>query len=94
MLHAFQELVCCPVCSGTWVGVALLVIYSLSAPYGTALIYALAAAGVGELMEWLSEFLFWKGRAAREEAGTAWLYKNRPEALGELDQRSEGTHRD
>ena len=93
-LHALQELVCCPVCSGTWVGVALLVIYSISAPYGTALIYALAAAGIGELMEWLSEFLFWKGRAAREEAGTAWLYKNRPDALGELDRRMEGKNQD
>jgi hypothetical protein len=87
--HALGELVCCPVCSGTWVGVSLLVIYSLSAAYGSALIYALAAAGIGEVVEWISEFLFWKARAAREEAGTHWLYKNKPEILRELDKRAE-----
>jgi hypothetical protein len=86
--HAFSELVCCPVCAGTWMGVGLLVIYALSVVYGTALIYALAAAGMAEMFEWLSEMLFWKARAAREEAGTQWLYKNKPEVIKDLNQRS------
>lgn len=88
--HALAELVCCPICSGTWVGVGLLVIYALYAPVGTALIYALAAAGIAEIFDWLSDFLSWNGRAARERAGTDWLYKNRPETLRELDRRREG----
>lgn len=85
--HALGELVCCPICSGTWVGVGLLLIYSLWAPVGTAIIYALAAAGIAEVLDWLSDFLFWNGRYAREAAGSQWLYKNRPEVLRDLDER-------
>lgn len=84
------ELICCPVCSGTWVGLALLVIYAFDARVGTALIYALAAAGIGELFEWTAESLFWKGRYAREQSGTQWIYKNRPEEIRDLDERSGG----
>lgn len=84
------ELVCCPVCSATWVGLSLLVIYSLYRPLGEILIYALAAAGLGEVFEWLSEFLFWRGRQAREEAGSYWMLKNKPELLRELYERSKG----
>ncbi len=86
--HALGELLCCPICSGTWVGVGLLVIYALWAPGGAAIIYALAAAGIAEVLDWLSDFLFWNGRRAREEAGSHWLYKNRPETLRDLDERS------
>lgn len=88
--HALAELVCCPICSGTWVGVMLLVIYALYAPVGTALMYALAAAGIAEIFDWMSDFFSWNGRAARERAGTDWLYKNRPETLSDLDQRRRG----
>jgi hypothetical protein len=88
--HALGELLCCPICSGTWVGVGLLIIYALWAPVGAAVIYALAAAGIAEVLDWMSEFLFWKGRAAREEAGDQWLYKNRPEVLRDLDERRGG----
>lgn len=75
--HAIGELLCCPICSGTWVGVVLMLAYAFVPALGTALIYGLAAAGIAEILDWLSEFLFWKGRAAREEAGTQWLRKNR-----------------
>jgi hypothetical protein len=84
------ELVCCPVCSGTWVAITLLLLYSLEAKVGAALIYALAAAGLGELFEWLSEMMFWKGRSAREDSGTQWMYKNKPEILHGLDDRASG----
>lgn len=87
--HALGELVCCPICSGTWVGVALLLIYALLPEVGTALIYALAAAGVAEVLDWLSDFLSWNGRSAREQAGTQWLLKNKPEQLGELEERKQ-----
>ena len=82
------ELLCCPICAGTWVGMMLLLIYSLYPPFGTALIYALAAAGLGEVLEWVSEYFSWRGRAAREEAGTQWLYKNQPEVLSDREERS------
>jgi prepilin signal peptidase PulO-like enzyme (type II secretory pathway) len=75
--HAIGELLCCPICSGTWVGVSLLLAYAFLPPLGEALMYALAAAGVAEVLDWLSDFFSWKARAAREDAGTQWLRKNR-----------------
>lgn len=87
------ELVCCPVCSATWVGLGLLVIYALYRPLGEILIYALGAAGLGEVVEWLAEFLFWRGRQAREESGSYWMLKNNPELLRDLYERSKGAGR-
>ena len=84
------ELVCCPVCSATWVGLILLLTFALYQPLGEVLIYALAAAGLGEVFEWLAEFLFWRGRQAREESGSYWLLKNSPETLADLYERSKG----
>ena len=71
------ELVCCPICAGTWFGMALLVANRLHPAMGKGLIVCLAAAGVAELLHWASEFLAWGGRASREQAGSEWLHKNR-----------------
>lgn len=75
--RVISELLCCPICAGTWVGMALLLIYSAWPAFALVLIYALAAAGAAEVLEWVSEYASWRGRAAREEAGTQWLRKNR-----------------
>ena len=74
--YAFCELVTCPICSGTWVGMLLLVARWIVPDLGNGLIVVLAAAGVAELLHWGSEFLSWKGRAAREQAGTEWERKH------------------
>ncbi len=84
------ELVCCPVCSATWVGLILLLTYAIYQPLGEVLIYALAAAGIGEVFEWLAESLFWHGRLAREQSGSYWMLKNTPETLRDLQERSKG----
>lgn len=84
------ELLCCPVCSATWVALGLLVIYVIYQPAGEIFTYALAAAGLGEVFEWLAEYLFWRGRQAREEAGSYWMLKNTPETLRDLYDRSKG----
>ena len=76
IMKALGELVTCPICSGTWVGMMLLVAHSVSPALGKGLIVVLAAAGVAELLHWASEFLSWGGRASREDAGTQWLRKN------------------
>lgn len=92
-MRVLGELVCCPICSGTWVGAVLLLMYSLTPPFGTALIYALAAAGIAEILEWVSEYYSWRGRAAREEAGTQWIYKNQPETMYYLEEKARpGVH--
>lgn len=90
MLRVFGEWACCPICTGTWVGMALLALETFLPPFGTVLIYALAAAGLAEFLHNLTESAAWKARLAREEAGSLWLYKNRPEFLRELDERRGG----
>ena len=69
--YALCQLVTCPICSGTWVAMALLVANAVSPEWGRGLIVVLAAAGVAEFLHWGSEFLAWGGRASREQAGTA-----------------------
>jgi hypothetical protein len=63
------ELVTCPICSGTWSAMLLLTAYALNHSFGLVLIYILAAAGVAEILHWLSETLEWSGRHSREQAG-------------------------
>lgn len=57
----------CPICTGTHVASALLTIYALQPNFGLLLIYALAAAGLAELLHASREYLFWHGRHAREQ---------------------------
>ena len=75
VLHALGELVCCPICAGTWFGMALLVARAINPDLGNGLIVILAAAGIAEVLHWASEFLEWGGRHSREQAGTEWLEK-------------------
>ena len=69
IMQALGELVTCPICSGTWFGMALLVINSFSPEMGKGLIVVLAAAGVAELLHWVSEFFSWGGRNSRVQSG-------------------------
>ena len=69
IMQALGELVTCPICSGTWFAMGLLVINSLSPEMGKGLIVVLAAAGVAELLHWASEYLSWSGRNARVQSG-------------------------
>ena len=68
--YALCQLVTCPICSGTWVGMALLVANAFVPDRGRGLIVVLAAAGVAEFLHWGSEFLSWNGQNAREQAGS------------------------
>jgi hypothetical protein len=69
------ELVTCPICAGTWFGMALLVMNALHPALGKGVIVCLAAAGIAELLHWLSEYLSWGGRRSREEAGAEQMRK-------------------
>jgi len=70
------ELLCCPTCAGTWVALTLSGLLALAYPIGLTLAFVLAASGIGEILHWRAERDEWQGRATREEAGTAWLWKN------------------
>lgn len=67
LLSAIGGCLSCPICCATHVGSMLLTIYSLIPRFGILLIYALAIAGVAELLHSSREFLFWGGRHSREQ---------------------------
>lgn len=71
------ELLCCPTCAGTWVGLMLAGLLVVAYPLGLLLAFVLAASGISEILHWWSERNEWQGRAAREEAGSSWLWKHR-----------------
>lgn len=70
-------LLACPICSGTWSALVLFTVFALVPTFGTYLVYVLAFAGGSEILHWWSEKNEWQGRAAREDAGTQWLRKNK-----------------
>jgi hypothetical protein len=67
--RAIGELVSCPICAGTWGGLALLSSYLLREPFGTLLILTLGVAGGAEVINWLIEHLQWSSYKVREETG-------------------------
>jgi len=76
VLSVVGDLICCPICSGTWTAVLLLTTYVMKPAWGSVLIFALAAAGIGETFNYYVERAEWQARVAREEAGSQWLAKN------------------
>jgi hypothetical protein len=74
--RALGELVACPICAGTWVALVLTGCILLVYPFGMALTFVLAAAGAAEILNGWSGRDEWQARAAREQAGSAWLSKN------------------
>lgn len=74
--YILAELICCPICSSTWAGVLLLAVWAIVPAFGAVLLYALAAAGIAEVLTWVSEYFEWAGRSAREVSGSLWISKN------------------
>lgn len=63
------ELLCCPICSSTWVALVLVSLLLFDFSIGLVMCLILAAAGVAEILTWRSERDEWQGRHAREQAG-------------------------
>lgn len=63
------ELICCPICNGTWWAAGLLTLLALAPTYGWWLVYALAAIGASELLMAHFENVQWQGEKARHECG-------------------------
>lgn len=65
------QLISCPICVGTWVA-AFLVLMMLAAPNGTRIfLYVIAAVGLAEILNSLTETLCWAGRSGRSMSGLA-----------------------
>jgi hypothetical protein len=67
--RAIGDLICCPICAGTWIAAAL--VYGLElAPRPTRLLLSIMGSiGLGELLNALTESLEWGGQHSRELAG-------------------------
>jgi hypothetical protein len=67
--NAIGQLICCPICAGTWVAALLTyLLYLFPAP--TMVFLTLTAAiGAAEVLGALTEALSWNGQAARNKAG-------------------------
>lgn len=59
--YAIGELLSCPICTGTWSALLMLVSWVW---FRTA-VYVLAIAGGAELLHWFFDLLEWSGRAMR-----------------------------
>jgi len=55
------ELLACPICTGTWSALLMLVCWIWFRP----LVYVLAIAGGAEMLHWFFDVLEWSGRATR-----------------------------
>lgn len=67
--QALGQLICCPICAGTWM--AALLTYALYLFPGPATVFLTmtAAIGVAELLGALTEALSWSGQHARTQVG-------------------------
>lgn len=75
-LGAFCELICCPICSATWMCGALLFLIAftgsenyLPVSIGKMDLYLFAGAGGARVITYISEMLEWKKAEAWENAG-------------------------
>lgn len=66
---AIGDLICCPICSGTWVAAALVYGLNLFPNVTRLFISIMSAVGAAELLNAATEALQWNGQLAREQAG-------------------------
>lgn len=68
--RAFGELMCCPLCVGTWVALGLVLGLHLAPRPTRAFLAVMSATGIAELLHSSTEALTWTGLAARKQAGS------------------------
>ncbi|MGE5138142.1 MAG: DUF1360 domain-containing protein, partial [Rudaea sp.] len=81
--QAIGELICCPICAGTWVAAVLVVGLNVLPTVSSLFITIFAVIGLAELLNSATEYLEWNGQMAREYAGTIALAKK--QALSEVE---------
>lgn len=75
--RALGELICCPICAGTWISAILTYGLELAPRPTRVMLTIMGATGLAELVNALTEWLSWGGQASREQAGTASMAKAR-----------------
>ncbi len=73
--QAIGELICCPICAGTWIAAILILGLSLVPQVMMIFINVFSVVGIAEIMNGATEFLEWNGQMARENAGTLAMAK-------------------
>ncbi len=73
--RALGDLICCPICAGTWVAGALMVGLVVLQDFTLLAINIFSIVGVAELLNAATEFLQWLGQWGRESAGTQGMSK-------------------
>ncbi len=67
--QAIGELLCCPICLGTWISAGLVYALTLAPRPTRTLLAIMSSIGVAEILNALTEAFSWFGQAARDEAG-------------------------
>lgn len=90
IVRVIGELLCCPICTGTWAAIVMAALYAFEPMWGMVFIVVMAASAIAEYLHWKSEADEWRGRAAREVAGTHSIKKSlrmmgMPETISRVD---------
>ncbi len=68
--HAIGDLICCPICVGTWIAAGLVYGLNLLPKPTRVFLNITSSIGLAELLDAATEALEWTGQNQREQAGT------------------------
>jgi hypothetical protein len=71
--HALGQLICCPICTGTWIAAGLTYLYFLVPGPTRVFLIMTSAIAIAELLGALTEALSWSGQYARTMSGAKML---------------------
>jgi hypothetical protein len=66
---AVAELICCPVCAGTWGATIILTLFKFFPSWGETIMITLSTAALAWLITFVTQFVEWKTHEAREHTG-------------------------
>ncbi len=89
--QAIGELICCPICAGTWIAAILVLGLTLVPQVMMAFVNIFCVVGIAELVNGATEFLEWNGQLARENAGSAAMAKQGARAEAQFMVPTTGT---
>lgn len=78
--QALGQLVCCPICAGTWVAALLTYLFFLLPGPIRVFLVMTSAIAIAEVLGALTEALSWSGQYARTMSGAKMLERSRPPA--------------
>ncbi len=78
--QALGQLVCCPICAGTWVAALLTYLFFLFPGPARVFLIMTSAIAIAELLGALTEALSWSGQYHRTMSGAKMLERSQPPA--------------